>query len=116
MEESSDYGHSLGGAIDHLPQQRWVAAAQEVLARLEPARRKELVSTLRRRAREQDVDYPGLHAVHPLDGAQTLGGLFGHMRLNAPGLLEELLDDTPFYDAVLGAMASYAASRSPSTS
>lgn len=108
VESSGEGRHPYGPAIDDLTQERYVAAAQEVLTRLSEQERRDLVHTLRMQARKQDVNYPGLHEVGSLDDPQTLGGLFGHMRLNSPGLLEQLLDDTPFFEVVFGGMADAA--------
>src|SRR4051812_36882369 len=101
---SRERGHAWGGAVDQLTQERYVAVAQEVLSRMSPEERLRLVDALRVQARRQDVKYPGLHQLQALDDPATLGGLFGHLRLNAPGLLEQLLRDTEFYEPVLGGM------------
>jgi hypothetical protein len=109
VEELSGEGrHPYGPGVNELTQERYVSAAQEVLAQLSDDQRRDLVHTLRTQAREQDVNYPGLYEVGSLDDPQTLGGLFGHMRLNSPGLLEQLLSDTPFYDTVFGGIAEAA--------
>jgi len=101
---SHEGGHWLGGTVEHLPQARFVAAAQLTLSRLSRVQLVELTESLREAARSQDVNYPGLHEVQSLADPRVLGGLFGHLRLNSPGLLEQLLAATPFYAAVATGM------------
>lgn len=106
VDFTSERGSNRYGAtVDHLTQESYVRAAQQVLSRMSRAERQDLVSALRASAREQDVNEPGLHDIQSLDDPNTLGGLFGNLRLNSPGLLEQLLDETPFYDTVFGGMA-----------
>ena len=107
-DASSERGHRYGDVIDRLTQERYVCAAQDVLARMSSDERKQLVETLRAQARKQDVNEPGLHDLQSLDHPDTLGGLFGNLRLNAPGLLEQLLDGTPYYERVFGGIAEAA--------
>ena len=111
VDFTSERGNRYSGTVDHLTQEQYVLAAQLVLSRMTRDLRKELVETLRAKARAQDVNEPGLHDIQSLDDPHTLGGLFGNLRLNAPGLLEQLLDQTPFYDLVFGSMDQLARPR-----
>jgi len=82
-------------------QDRFVTQVREKLEALGPEQRAELVATLQKKARQQDVNFPGLHEEQALEHPATLAGLLGHMRLNQPGVLEQLLEGTPFAEQLI---------------
>jgi hypothetical protein len=80
-----------GAVAEHLPAEHYQAAAQEALSQLSPEQRSQLVDHLRERARQQDVNFPGLHEEPRLHEPGILSGLFGQMQQQQPGLLQRLL-------------------------
>jgi hypothetical protein len=80
-----------GTIAANLPPEHYQQAAQEALSQLSPDQRSQLVEHLRDRARQQDVNFPGLHDEERLHEPGVLSGLFGRMQQQQPGLLQQLL-------------------------
>jgi len=67
------------------------AAAEEAVSRLSPDERTELVEHLRQQARQQDVNFPGLHETPNLEQPGMLASLMSSMHGQQPGILRQLL-------------------------
>jgi hypothetical protein len=80
-----------GAVAQHLPAEHYQQAAQEALSQLSPDQRSQLVEHLREQARQQDVNFPGLHEEQRLHEPGLLSSLFGQMQQQQPGLLQQLL-------------------------
>jgi hypothetical protein len=80
-----------GVIAKHLPAEHYGQVAEEALGQLSPEQRMELVEHLRVQARQQDVNFPGLHEETELHQPGNLAGLFGRMQQQQPGLLQQLL-------------------------
>jgi hypothetical protein len=80
-----------GTVAEKLPAEHYQQAAHEALSQLSPDQRSELVEHLRDRARQQDVNFPGLHEEQRLHEPGMLSSLFGQMQQQQPGLLQQLL-------------------------
>jgi hypothetical protein len=66
-------------------------AAQAALAKLSPQERQALTQYMQQQARQQDVNFPGLHEQQAPHDAGALAGLFSSMHQQEPGLLQQLL-------------------------
>jgi hypothetical protein len=75
----------------HLGPQDYRAAAEEAVSRLSPDERAELAEHLRQQARQQDVNFPGLHETPNLEQPGALAGLMSSMHGQQPGILRQLL-------------------------
>jgi hypothetical protein len=80
-----------GTVAEQLPAEHYQQAAHEALSQLSPEQRSQLVEHLRDQARQQDVNFPGLHDEQRLHEPGMLSGLFGQMQQQQPGLLQQLL-------------------------
>jgi hypothetical protein len=80
-----------GAVAEHLPAEHYQQAAEEALTQLSPQQRTQLVDHLREQARQQDVNFPGIHEEPRLHEPGMLAGLFGQMQQQQPGLLQQLL-------------------------
>ena len=75
----------------HLGPQDYRVAAEEAVSRLSPNERAELTEHLRQQARQQDVNFPGLHETPNLEQPGVLAGLMSAMHGQQPGILRQLL-------------------------
>jgi len=75
----------------HLDPQDYRAAAEEAISRLSPEERAELADHLRQQARQQDVNFPGLHETPNLEHPGVLAGMMSAMHGQQPGILQQLL-------------------------
>lgn len=75
----------------HLDPQEYRAAAEDALNRLSPDERAELAEHLRSQARQQDVNFPGLHDTPNLEHPGVLATLMSSMHGQQPGILRQLL-------------------------
>jgi hypothetical protein len=80
-----------GTVAEHLPAEHYQQAAHEALSQLSPDQRSQLVEHLREQARQQDVNFPGLHEEQRLHEPGVLSSLLGQMQQQQPGLLQQLL-------------------------
>jgi hypothetical protein len=80
-----------GTIAEKLPTEHYQQAAEDALTQLSPEQRTQLVEHLRDQARQQDVNFPGLHEEQRLHEPGLLAGLFGRMQQQQPGLLQQLL-------------------------
>jgi hypothetical protein len=71
--------------------QDYRVAAEEALSRLSPDERTELADHLRQQARQQDVNFPGLHETPNLEHPGVLASLMSAMHGQQPGILRQLL-------------------------
>jgi hypothetical protein len=71
--------------------QEYRGAAEEALSRLSPDERTELAEHLRQQARQQDVNFPGLHETPNLEQPGVLANLMSMMHGQQPGILRQLL-------------------------
>jgi hypothetical protein len=71
--------------------QDYRAAAEEAISRLSPDERAELAEHLRQQARQQDVNFPGLHETPNLERPGVMAGLMSAMHGQQPGILGQLL-------------------------
>lgn len=75
----------------HMGPQDYRAAAEEAVSRLSPEERAELANHLRQQARQQDVNFPGLHETQNLEHPGVLASLMSTMHGQQPGMLRQLL-------------------------
>lgn len=75
----------------HLDPQDYRAAAEEAVSRLSPDERAQLADHLRQQARQQDVNFPGLHETQNLEQPGVLASLMSAMHGQQPGILRQLL-------------------------
>jgi hypothetical protein len=75
----------------HLGPQDYRVAAEEAVSRLSPDERAELAEHLRQRARQQDVNFPGLHETPNLEQPGVLASVMSAMHGEQPGILRQLL-------------------------
>jgi hypothetical protein len=80
-----------GTVAEHLPAEHYQQVAHEALTQLSPEQRTQLVEHLREQARQQDINFPGIHEEQQLHEPGMLAGLFGRMQQQQPGLLQQLL-------------------------
>ena len=87
-EEATQHYSSVA---QHLAPQDYRVAAEEAIARLSPGERAELAEHLRQQARQQDVNFPGLHETPNLEQPGVLASLMSSMHGQQPGILRQLL-------------------------
>jgi hypothetical protein len=87
-EEATQHYTSVA---QHLDPQNYRAAAEEAINRLSPTERAELAEHLRQQARQQDVNFPGLHETPNLEQPGVLASLMSAMHGEQPGILRQLL-------------------------
>ena len=75
----------------HLGPQEYRVAAEEAITRLSPDERSQLADHLRQQARQQDVNFPGLHETPNLEQPGVLANLMSSMHGQQPGILRQLL-------------------------
>jgi hypothetical protein len=75
----------------HLGPQDYRVAAEEAVSRLSPDERAQLAEHLRQQARQQDVNFPGLHETPNLEQPGVLASLMSSMHGQQPGVLRQLL-------------------------
>ncbi len=101
-----------------LPPQDYEQAAAAALAKLSPQERQSLVDSMQQQARQQDVNFPGLHDEGAARDPGALAGLFSAMHRQEPGLLPRLLGSggggtfgSPIAKAALAGVAAMAMKR-----
>jgi hypothetical protein len=87
-EEAAQHYTNVAQQMDP---QAYQAAAEEALGRLSPDERTELAGHLRQQARQQDVNFPGLHETPNLEHPGVLASLMSAMHGQQPGILGQLL-------------------------
>jgi len=75
----------------HLDPENYRSAAEEAVSRLSPEERAELAEHLRTQARQQDVNFPGLHETPNLEHPGVLASVMSAMHGQQPGILRQLL-------------------------
>jgi hypothetical protein len=87
-EEAAQHYNNVAQQMDP---QDYRVAAEEAMNRLSPEERTELAEHLRQQARQQDVNFPGLHDTPNLEHPGVLAGLMSAMHGQQPGILGQLL-------------------------
>lgn len=87
-EEAAQHYTSVA---QQLGPQEYRVAAEEAVNRLSPDERAELAQHLRQQARQQDVNFPGLHETPNLEQPGVLASLMSKMHGQQPGILRQLL-------------------------
>ena len=87
-EEATQHYTSVAQQLDP---QDYRVAAEEAVSRLSPDERTELAEHLRQQARQQDVNFPGLHETANLEQPGVLASLMSAMHGQQPGILRQLL-------------------------
>jgi hypothetical protein len=75
----------------HLSPEEYRVAAEDAVSRLSPDERAQLAEHLRQQARQQDVNFPGLHDTPNLDHPGVMASLMSAMHGQQPGILRQLL-------------------------
>ena len=87
-EEAAQHYSSVA---QHLGTQEYRVAAEEAVNRLSPDERTQLADHLRQQARQQDVNFPGLHETPNLEQPGVMASLMSAMHGQQPGILRQLL-------------------------